>query len=209
MIPFGFLTGCVTSRLPIDTTQCNLRTDINLGLETYLSQRYGADHPVRMAVIPFDVPETFASPGPESGNFGREIARKFISELHQTGTVPIIELFNRDRWPGKREEFYAGNYTAIQYARSAGYDLVTVGYLEDLKNDEDLDLLTKIIDTSNNVTIWSGRTRVTSYDRRARRTLAPSLLFDDRPDLFAFPERVDRLARCTTVGLMHMKETPQ
>ena len=198
----------MTSRVPLDTTGCNLRTDINLGLQGYIHQRYGVERPVRMAIIPFDVPESFAPPGNESAHFGRELARRFMTEFHRSGAVPIIELFNRDRWPGKREEFYAGNYTAIEYARSAGYDLVMVGSLEDLRNDEDLDLNTKIIDTSNNVTIWAGRTRAFSFDRRVRRTLSATQMFDDRPDLFAFPQRVDKLASCTVIGVLYGVEQP-
>jgi hypothetical protein len=158
-----------------------------------------------MAIVPFNVPESFSPSGNESLNFGRELAARFHQELMGEGELGIIELFNRDRWPGKRSEFNAGNYGSIELARNAGYDLVLVGYLEEIVNETDLTLLTKVIDTSNGVTVWYGRTVAYSSRRPLRRTLAEHSFgfVKDEPDSFRFQERADEMARCTVDSILH------
>jgi len=164
---------------------------------------------VRAAVIPFDVPETFAPLGNDSANYGRELARKVQGELNRAGGLPIVEIFNRDRWPGKRAEFFNGNYGAIDLARAAGYDLVIVGYLDDIKNEKSLGMYTKIIDTQDQVTIWSSRTEVSTSAREVRRALDATPFVNDRPDLFHFPERTDKLAECTVEGMLGEEAVPE
>lgn len=203
------LLGCVTSRVPLFTDGCNLRAETNLQLQDYVSHRYGSDHPVRAAVIPFDVPESFALPGNDSEYFGRTLARKLVMELHRSAVLPIVELFNRDRWPGKREEYFTGNYRAIEQARNAGYDLVVLGYMENIQNDNSFTILTKVIDTSNQVTIWSASTEAYSLDRSWRRSLAWFPLYDDQPNKFQFPEKIDTFAQCTVSGILTAEEVPK
>ncbi len=191
-----------------------MRTYINMGLHDYITTRYQLNQPVRAAVIPFDVPETFAPPGDNSVHFGRQLAERFIAEMHRTGELPILELFNRDQWPGKRDEFFSGNYTAIQYARDAGYDLVVVGYFEAPTNDRDLNIYTKLIDTSNGMTVWYGKTFVYSEARDLRRSLSGSFLVtdrvvSDRREFFAFPERVELFASCTVDHMINNEPVPQ
>lgn len=200
--------GCSTPHLPVRQQDCNLHTYINLVLPDYVKQRYGKDAMPRMAVIPFDVPETFAPPGNESRHFGRELAQLFTTAFHSTGAITIVELFNRDRWPGKREEFFTGNFGAMQIARAAGYDLVLVGYLKDLTNDTDLVLLTRLIDTASQVTIWSGETKVHSEARDWRYLLSKLRLAKDRPELFEFPERARALASCTVEAITDTSAEP-
>ena len=151
-----------------------------------------------MAVIPFDVPETFARSGPDSRNLGEQLARRFTESFTAVGVVPIVELFNRDNWPGKRAEFYTGNYGALEQSRAAGYDLVMVGYLEPQTNVETLSLATKIIDTQNQTTIWFGRTNATSNAKELNKFYSKTWLGKQRDDLFAFPERFDEMVSCTT-----------
>ena len=86
-----------------------------------------------MAIIPFDVPEGFAQPGNESAHFGRQLASLMVQQFQASGEVKIVELFNQAHWPGKREEFFTGNHRALQLAADAGYDLVMVGYMEELR----------------------------------------------------------------------------
>ncbi|MCB0322123.1 MAG: hypothetical protein KDD69_01085 [Bdellovibrionales bacterium] len=177
---------------------------MNAGLLDYLSNRYDSEQLPRLAILPFNVPENFAPPGNESHHYGRDLAQLFHRELLKASDFGIIEVFNRDRWPGKRAEFNAGNYQAMQLARNAGYDFVLVGYLEDIINETDLSVLTRVIDTSNGVTVWYGRTVVYSNDRPLRRTLAEYTFgfVEDRPDLFGFPERAERMARCTVEHIL-------
>ncbi len=181
-----------------------MRTYINAGLLEYLSSRYHSEHLPRMAVIPFSVPETFAPGGEESRHFGRELAGLFQRELLRTGELAIVELFNRESWPGKRAEFNSGNYGAIRFARDAGYDLILVGYMDEITNASDLTVYTRLIDTENSATLWFAKTVSFNNDRKRRRILAdiPFSTYEDRPDLFAFPERAERLAECTTKHIL-------
>jgi hypothetical protein len=150
-----------------------------------------------MGVIPFDVPETFARSGPQSRNAGQQLARQVVQKLTASGAVPIVELFDRDNWPGKRAEFYSGNYGAIEQARGAGYDLVMVGYLEEPSNSETLSLATKIIDTQNQTTVWFGRANANSNARELNKFYHRTRVARQRDEFFAFPERFDEATSCT------------
>lgn len=189
--------GCSFSNLGIPSEGCKTHTYIDLSFPDYLTERFHSKQYVRMAIVPFDVPESFAPAGNDSTHYGRKVAEKFQLEFHKAGIPSIVELFNRDRWPGKRAEFFSGNYGAIQGARDAGYDLVMVGYLEELTDDENLNFYTKIIDTQNQTTVWHAKTKVYSKARAIRSSVSQTGLVKDRPDLFAFPERTNTLAECT------------
>lgn len=197
--------GCTASDFPQVTEDCKYWTYINVGWLDYLKARYNSQPFVRIAIIPFDVQENFAPPGNESLHYGRELARRFQSELQRTQELSIIEVFNQDRWPGKREEFFLGNHRAIQLARDAGYDFVIVGYLDELRNAEEMILFSKVIDTSNGVSVWYGKTMVFSRRRALRDLLADARLADARPELFHFPERAAELASCTVDGILYFE----
>ena len=201
--------GCSIIGWPAKLEGCKIQTYINGQLPGYLKARYDSQQLTRLAVIPFDVPETFAPPGNESMYFGREIARRIQGHLYKTGELRIIELFNQDRWPGKREEFMTGNHHAIQLAADAGYDLVLVGYLEELRGDQELNIYTKVIDTNGGVTIWSARTTVYSYQRPVQQVLAQTRIFKDRPDIFPYHEQIEEFAVCTVDSIMKGKPVPR
>ncbi len=186
---------------------CNIRTYIDLGLSDYVTNRFHSQQKPRFAVVPFEVPETFAPPGNVSQNFGRDMANLFQQQLLQRGELGIIENFDRDRWPGKRAEFFTGNYGAIELARNAGYDFVIVGFMKDIVNESELTLLTRVIDTANSITVWYGETTAFTTEREARRTISRLSRgwVKDRPELFDFPGRTDLLISCTTQRLIRGK----
>ncbi len=154
-----------------------------------------------MAVFPFEVPETFAPAGNESLHFGRELARKFHAELLGRKLVPIVELFNRDRWPGKRAEFFTDNNGAIELARQAGYDLALVGYMEEIKDDRSIVVYTKVIDTESRITLWHAKSTVVSHAREVNKFFGAVGTLKDRPELFNFREKADEMARCTVLRM--------
>lgn len=128
---------------------------------------------------------------------------RFQRELQATGELPIVELFNRDRWPGKREEFFTGNYGAIQMARDAGYDLALVGYLQNIQNDQDMVLSTKLIDVTSGVTIWSAQTTSSSNKRQYNDALSFMGIVKKRADIFDFQALSDSLAVCTVERMVY------
>ncbi|MCB0360947.1 MAG: hypothetical protein KDD44_14965, partial [Bdellovibrionales bacterium] len=128
--------GCTTHKLYLPTEGCKTRTYVNLQLVDYITRGNRFSSPPRLAVMPFDVPESFARSGNESTHYGRELARKFQLELRRSGELPIVELFNVDKWPGKREEYFTGNYGAISRATDAGFDLLFLGYVDEIDNED-------------------------------------------------------------------------
>lgn len=163
--------------------------------------------PARLGIMPFDVPENFAQPGNDALHFGKDLASRFQLELSRAGEIQVVELFDQNRWSGKREDFKNGNYGAIIRAHRAGYDFVMVGYLEDIVDDRTLNLNTKIIDTSNFVTIWSARTTVDSNARQKRRlyhaaNVGPFKIGTYNDSLFDFPERTEKVVVCTVKSIV-------
>src|SRR5262245_19573635 len=102
------LSSCLTAQLPRPKAGCKMRTYIDVGVLDYINNRYGSEQLPRMAIFPFSVPENFARRGSESANYGRELAVLFHREMLKTEQLRIVELFNRDSWPGKRADFHAG-----------------------------------------------------------------------------------------------------
>lgn len=201
--------GCsVSSWLP-KTEGCKIRTIVNQDLSGYLSTRYHYNQPVRLAVIPFDVPESFARPGDDTHHFGRRLAKNFQEELLQRGLPNIVELFNRENWPGKRDDFFSGNYQSIEYARNAGYDLVLLGHMQDIRDDDQMVVYTKVIDVANSVSIWSAKTTVFSRQRGINRELDMVVKGVRQPELFPFTEQASELARCTVEEIAHGETVPE
>lgn len=202
------LSACSVQNWSDRYESCKSRAYTNASVEDYIRTRFHSQNMIRAAVIPFDVPEIFARSGNESENYGQVLAQKFHQELLRAGTVGIVELFARDTWPGKREEFFSGNYGAIELARNAGYDLVIVGYLDPLNDDRTLSLQTKIIDVSTNATVWYGQTEVESKDRAWKSVFSRARLLKQRPDRFVFPDRTDALINCTVAQIQESDLVP-
>ena len=113
-----------------------------------------------MAVIPFSFPANLAAFNTDHRGLGNRLAWQVHSELLHREEIPIVEVFNRQDWPGKRDEFYTGNFGALQRARAAGYDLVLVGMLKDLTSLTSLTSDVKIIEVESGTTLWYARTMV-------------------------------------------------
>ncbi|MCC6933994.1 MAG: hypothetical protein IT292_12220 [Deltaproteobacteria bacterium] len=147
--------------------------------------------------MPFWVEESFASGIGKSSDLGNDLARIFQRELIRSKEIPVVEIFFRDRWPGRRGDFNEGNYQALMLARNAGYDLVLLGRLLPITDPSVLITDTKVVDVLTGVTLWSGQTTHTSYRREQRELLGKTPFFKNRPEIFDFSERVTELAECT------------
>lgn len=189
--------GCSRIYWPVPQEECKFRTYANVGVLEFTKARFQPGQGVRLAVIPFDVPATFTRSWDETGTWGRDLAVLFQGEFFRSGEFGIVELFDRDRWPGKRFDFASGNYQAIEAARNAGYDLVLIGQLEELRDDYRLMFHTRLIDTAEGITLWDGITELRSHRRGDREALARLRLVKDRPELFYFNERAEKAASCT------------
>ncbi len=181
--------------------ECTIHADIEENIHDYLRSRYDESKPKRFAIMPFDVPENFSPPGALPGalanNTGQELARRLQQALVAQQDIGIVEVFDRESWQKKRDEFFRGNYVAIDQARSAGYDLLIVGMLEPITNGTTLRFQTKVIDLSGNMTVWSGLTEVYSNARDWDNALIRREFVQVRNDYFNFRERFETYARCT------------
>jgi len=151
-----------------------------------------------MAIIPFSTPANFAWQGPQRQGLGHEIAWRFQSEFLTQGTLPIVEVFGREDWPGKSEEFFKGNFGAIAQAREAGYDFVMVGLVEPMRVADTITVHSKIIDADAGITVWYGTTKVQTVKSQIDRSQV-YLLYEVtiRPDLLYIEDMLTMAASCT------------
>lgn len=162
----------------------------------YIRRQYGSRSPVRVAVMPFDVPESFAFQGTASVNYGRTLASKFQRAFLQTEELSIVELFDRDNWPGKSDEFFAGNYGAMKLARDAGYDVVVLGRMNDIVDGRNLAVNVKIIDLNTSITLWFGEITAYTHEKLIREAMSKAGVSKEKHEDFQFEERTDELANC-------------
>lgn len=175
---------------------CNSRAYARAPLAEHLTKRFGRHAPVRLAVIPLAVPANLAAKSDELPGMGNLLAWQLHAELTRTEEIPIVEVLEREDWPGKKEEFFHGDFDAIEYARNAGYDLVLIGYVEPMRNLDSLSVFTKLIEVESGITLWYGKTSVESRTQDANRLVAGLWLGDRRPDELPINTLIDRAARC-------------
>jgi hypothetical protein len=200
------LTGCAYLTDHIGET-CKTHAYIRQGLSDYISKRYHSDAPVRLGIIPFTVPENLATVTNARPGLDATLAWRLHGAFLDYQELPIVEILTRQDWPGKKDEFFTGNFGALRMARDAGYDLVMVGYVEPLREVTSLTAYGKILDTESGVTVWYGRSEV--YTRRKKIRDAESFLGlrDERQDYIYSAALTDELARCLVKNAL--KEEPK
>ena len=196
------LPGCAFLNRHVGES-CKTRAHVRTDFEGYINQRFNPQSPVRMAIIPFASQANLAGRDNELPGLGNQLAWAVQRELLATEVFPIVEVFNRQDWPGKKEDFFAGDFGAINYARDAKYDLVMVGYLEPLSRIDTWIIHTKVIDVDAGVTLWFGTT--TAWTQRADMLEVSSTfgLTDRRPDLLHTTPLIDEAARCISYDMLH------
>jgi hypothetical protein len=175
---------------------CNSRAYVKSSLVEFLTRRFPNNAPVRLGVIPFSVPANLAGRNLHQPGAGNELAWDVQAALLKATTIPIVEVLNRQDWPGKKEEFYTGNYGALSMAREAGYDMVLIGNLQPLKSLDTISVDTKLIEVESGITLWYGTT--TTYSRRRSMDKITSILniTNEQPDMFSFGPIFDQAAKC-------------
>ncbi len=191
-----FAASCTTTQQHKES--CNLRAYLDQDLEQYINGRFGSKAPIRMAIIPFSTPANFAWQNSQHQGLGKELAWRFQSEFLTQGTLPIVEVFNREDWPGKREEFWTGNFGSIAQAREAGYDLVFVGNVDPMRGIDNLTIHSKIIDVDAGITVWSGTTNVRTEKAKINRSrlgdiIGPEII----PNQLYIDDMITLAAACT------------
>jgi len=172
-----------------------------------LTERIGgetspAEPRIRLAVVPFSVPANIAGSNNELPGLGNTLAWKVHSEALSSGEFPVTEVFNRQDWPGKKEEFFSGNFGAISLAHEAGYDLVLTGLIDNLRSLDSLTAYTKVIDVSSGVTIWYGKSSVKAVEHRDASVFDSMWRSSDEPAKLYTASLADDLGRCIVQGIL-------
>jgi len=204
------LSSCSITQManPYDLEQCKTHAYLHLPLDLYLTQRFPRNSPVRVGIVPFSSAANIASKNDQSPGIGNQLAYKVRDLLLSHGVIPIVEIIPRDDWPRKYDEFYAGNYGAIEMARRAHYDLVLVGMLESTDSLESLAAHTKLIEVYNGITVWSGRSYVETLRNRREKTEPYSWFLTRNPNKIYTNMLIDELSYCIVDGILAEEQIP-
>lgn len=181
---------------------CNSRAYLQRGLTDYISSRFHYNSPVRLAVIPFSSPANLSAIDTERPGLGNEIAWKIHAGLLESGQIPIVEVFNRQDWPNKKEEFFTGNFDGIDMARAAGYDLLLVGQIEPQKSLDELASNVKLIDADSGVTVYYGRIS-SQTNRRSMQDIEDKFWISKKIPSMTYTEKlVNKLSQCVVEAVI-------
>ena len=188
---------------------CKSRAYVQVPVADFLKARFDSGAPARVAIIPYSTPANLAGRSYEEEGLGFQLATQLHAYLLKRGTFPIVEVLNRKDWPGKKEEFYTGNFGAIAQAREAGNDLVIVGLIGDMHGRESFDAFTKLIEPESGTTIYYGKS--TAFTRREDFNRWDSIwhMGERRTDPSYFGPLLDNLALCVAKEIGRDRETPQ
>jgi hypothetical protein len=167
--------------------QCKTHAYVETVIADYLSTRYQSNSHVRMGIIPFAVPANLTQKPFQYRGLGNEIAFQIQAHFLNEEVIPISEVLNREDWPGKKDEFYTGNFGALSQAREAGYDLIFVGNIDAYNPFGELTASTKLIEVESGVTLWYGKTTAYTHRRDYMRG-ADYLNLEDRKPSETFGE---------------------
>ena len=201
------LTGCsYISRHYV--TPCKNRAYITMSVPDYIKQRFHKNSPVRMAIIPYTVPANLSFKSTEHQGLGVELAWKVQQEILPTQIVPISEIFNRTDWPGKKDEFYTGNYGALSLARDAGYDLILVGDVQPTKSIDTMSARAKIIEVESGITVYYGEATVVTTRHEIEKTVTTFWLSptEHKPSAQYISALNDGIGRCIVHGIKEVDQ---
>lgn len=203
---FVVCSGCsyLDEQPPYYRSNCKNHAYTQMVFEDYISKRYHSKSPVRVGIIPFSVPANFASLSNLLPGLDYSVAQGVQRRLLEYSDISIIEVFNRMDWPGKRDEFFTGNFGAISYGRQADYDFVVVGMIPTTDDFETLSAYTKLIEVESGVTVYYGKSTVRGKDKD---TLQNRGWFSKaRPDKIQIPTLAEDLSDCITAAILN--DTP-
>lgn len=149
-----------------------------------------------MAIIPFSVAANLAAQNTEHQGIGEHLAWRTHQEFLQTAAVPMVEVLNRPDWPGKKDEFFSGNFGALTMARDAGYDLLLTGYVEPFRDLNQMTAHAKLIEVESGITLWYGTVVADSFSDDMNADASSIWLATRRPDRMAHNALIDKVATC-------------
>ena len=188
---------------------CQSHAYTQMVLLDYIQNRFAPNAPVRIGVLPATAPANMNHFYYENISGGLILSNRIHQDLLNWGTLPIVEMFNRSEWPGKREEFFSGNFKAIRSAREAGYDFVVISYIEPMRDTENLSALTRVIETSSGTTIYYGKSTAHSMRQDYNRVSSGMGLSRTNPSQVPLNDLFEKLGQCISQAIMKDSTTPR
>jgi hypothetical protein len=176
--------------------ECKTHAYVETVIEDYLSRRYQSTAPVRMGIIPLVVSVNLTQKPFQYRGLGNELAYQIQAHFLNRETVPIVEVLNREDWPGKKDEFYTGNFGALSQAREAGYDLILVGIVDDYNPTTEIVASTKVIEVESGITLWYGKTTSHTISKGYQRTADYLGIEEHNPSKSFGTELSQELTKC-------------
>lgn len=220
MLPFGRLCVSLMALLSVVSLtscaylesrtldQCKTHAYIETVVEDYVTRRYDSNAPVRLGIIPFVVPANLTQKPFQYRGFGNELAYQLHANFLNREVIPIVEVLNREDWPGKKDEFYTGNFGALSQAREAGYDLVFVGIIDQYNPYAEATASTKLIEVETGRTLWYGKTSAYTLRADYNRGIDYLAIEDRRPAESFGRELSERLTQCITAEVFSRHRAP-
>lgn len=197
------LSACSTTYDTPKATGCKNRASISINLKNYVKKRYKKEKFVRLGIMPISIPENFSARRIDDQDFGEILSHKYQYYLLRSGVFSSVELIQKPEWPGKKEEFFGSNVTAITIARHMGLDFVMLGYLSPKRSIKEMAISSKIIDVNTGVTVFYGETSVENqnYDQ----DLFSRFFNKKDPSDFKFGEMTDNLIACQSKMMVNSR----
>jgi hypothetical protein len=153
-------------------TACKSHAYVRVNVEDYLKAAFPPNHGASVVLLPFVAPQNVGIGATRFGqfpeSFGTEIARIAQGQMLEYGVIPVVSLATQGPRVAPYADMFGGNYEAMEWARTQGYDLVFIGQLEPLSSLESVSITGKLIDVTKQVTLWYGRAKIDSRSQLAR-----------------------------------------
>jgi len=175
---------------------CNTRAWISTDLESYVYQHFKGGQQARVGVIPFITQANLTDRYDGFRGFGSQLAFEVQQQLLATEVFPIVQMLAQEDWPGRKQEFFSGNYGSLDFAKAAGINFIVIGYVDWPARLDKWVIHSKLIDVQTGTTLWYGTSTVTTNRPDMMEVSSTLGLTDRRPDIINMTEIRNTAAQC-------------
>ncbi len=185
---------------------CNTRAWVRTDLESFIYQHFKNGQQARVGVIPFISQANLADRYDGQTGLGTQMAWAVQRELLATEVFPVVQMLAHEDWPGRKQEFFAGNFGSLAFARDAGLDFVLIGYIDWPDRLDKWVVHTKLIDVHTGTTLWYGSSTVSTVRPDMLEVSSTLGLTDRRPDMYHMQQIRDAAATCIARDMTNFDE---
>jgi hypothetical protein len=185
---------------------CNTRAWISTDLESYVYQHFKQGQQARVGVVPFISQANLSDRSDGFRGLGTEIAWGVQRELLATEIFPIVQMLAQEDWPGRKQEFFSGNYGSMEFARNAGLNFLLIGYVDWPQRLDEWVVYSKLIDVNTGATLWYGTSTVKTHRPDLLEVSSTLGMTDRRPDIYNMQPIRDAAAHCIVHDMTNLPE---